>query len=83
MLSETLVLSSELSKDVHPENNGGCFVNELGPLLFRSDSHIKINDLAYIPGSWNNVRENSNEMTIQMRGYPIWGLIGPRHNISF
>src|SRR3981189_3674974 len=43
--------------------------------LFGSDSYIKINDLAYVPGSWDNVRENSNEITLKMRGYPVWGLV--------
>ena len=77
MSSETLVLSSELSKDTHPENNGGCFTTDLGtPLIFGSDTYIKINDLAYVPNSWNNVRENSNEITLKMRGYDVWGL-GP------
>ena len=77
MSSETLVLSSELSKDTHPENNGGCFTTDLGtPLLFGSNGYVKINDLAYVPGTWDNVRENSNEITLKMRGYPIWGL-GP------
>src|SRR3981189_1055630 len=76
MSSETLVLSSELSKDIYPENNGGSFTNELTPLLiFGSDGYIKINDLAYVPGSWDNVRENSNEITLKMRGYPVWGLV--------
>ena len=76
MSSETLVLSSELSKDAYPENNGGSFTNELtSPLVFGSNGSIKINDLAYVPGSWDNVRVNSNEITIKMRGYPIWGLV--------
>src|SRR3977135_431665 len=77
MSSETLVLSSECSKDTHPENNGGCFTTDLGtPLLFGSNGYVKINDLAYVPGTWDNVRENSNEIKLKMRGYPIWGL-GP------
>src|SRR3981189_3066399 len=76
MSSETLVLSSELSKDAYPENNGGSFTNELTPpLVFGSNGSIKINDLAYVPGSWDNVRVNSNEITIKMRSYPIWGLV--------
>src|SRR3981189_1160589 len=76
MSSETLVLSSELSKDAYPENNGGSFTNELTPpLIFGSNGSIKINDLAYVPGSWDNVRINSNKITIKMRGYPIWGLV--------
>src|SRR3981189_810425 len=76
MSSETLVLSSELSKDAYPENNGGSFTNELTPpLVFGSNGSIKINDLAYVPGSWDNMRENSNEITIKMRGYPVWGLV--------
>ena len=80
MSSETLVLSSELSKDTHPENNGGCFTTDLGtPLLFGSDTYIKINDLAYMPNSWNNVRENSNEITLKMRGYDVWGLTPPQY----
>src|SRR3981189_2919224 len=75
MSSETLVISSELSKDLYPENNGGSFTNEMAqPLVFES-GHVKINDLAYVPGFWDNVRENSNEITIKMRGYPVWGLV--------
>ena len=71
-----MVLSSELSKDAYPENNGGSFTNELTPpLVFGSNGSIKINDLAYVPGSWDNVRINSNKITIKMRGYPIWGLV--------
>ena len=65
-----------MSKDLYPENNGGSFTNELAPpLVFESNGYVKINDLAYVPGSWDNVRENSNEITIKMRGYPIWGLV--------
>src|SRR3981189_172038 len=76
MSSETLVLSSELSKDAYPENNGGSFTNELTPpLVFESNGSIKINDLAYVPGSWDNVRINSNKITVKMRGYPVWGLV--------
>src|SRR3981189_3120376 len=76
MSSETLVLSSEVSKGTYPDNNGGCFTTDLGqPLIFGSDDYIKINDLAYVPGSWDNVRENSNEITLKMRGYPVWGLV--------
>src|SRR3981189_1730966 len=75
MSSETLVISSELSKDLYPENNGGSFKNELAPPLVFESGHVKINDLAYVPGSWDNVRENSNEITIQMRGCPVWGLV--------
>src|SRR3977135_1765691 len=75
MSSETLVLSSELSKDTHRENNGGCFTTDLGtPLIFGSDRYVKVDDLAYMPNSWNNVRENSNEITLKMRGYDVWGL---------
>src|SRR3981189_175389 len=75
MSSETLVISSELSKDLYPENNGGSFTNEMAqPLVFES-GHVKINDLAYVPGFWDNVRENSNEITIKMRGYLVWGLV--------
>ena len=69
MSSETLVLSSELSKGTYPDNNGGCFTTDLGqPLIFGSDGYVKITDLAYTPASWNNVRENSNEITLKMRG---------------
>src|SRR3981189_21677 len=76
MSSETLVLSSELSKGTYPDNNGGCFTTDLGqPLIFGSDGYVKITDLAYTPASWNNVRENSNEITLKMRGYPVWGLV--------
>jgi len=76
MSSETLVLSSELSKGTYPDNNGGCFTTDLGqPLIFGSDGYVKITDLAYTPSSWNNVRENSNEITLKMRGYPVWGLV--------
>ena len=47
MNSETLVIFSVLSKDLYPENNGGSFTNELAPpLLFESNGHDKINDLA-------------------------------------
>src|SRR3977135_4747378 len=76
MSSETLVLSSELSKDTHPENHGGCFTTDLGtPLIFGSNGYVKINDLAYVPGPGDNVGESSNEITLKMRGYPIWGLV--------
>src|SRR3981189_3200614 len=76
MSSETLVLSSEVSKGTYPDNNGGSFTTDLGqPLIFGSDGYIKINDLAYVPGSWDKVRENSNEITLKMRGYPVWGLV--------
>src|SRR3981189_3324471 len=76
MSSETLVLSSELSKGTYPDNNGGRFTTDLGhPLIFGSDGYVKITDLAYTPRSWNNVRENSNEITLKMRGYPMWGLV--------
>src|SRR3981189_1238112 len=76
MSSETLMLSSEVSKCTYPDNHGGCFTTDLGqPLLFGSDGYIKINDLGYVPGSWDNVRENSNEITLKMRGYPVWGLV--------
>src|SRR5271155_788437 len=76
MSSENFVISSELSKDLFPDNHGGCFTNELQSThVFESDGYIKINDLAYTPNSWDNVRSNSNEITIRMRGYPIWGLV--------
>ena len=75
MNSETLLLSTEFSKDIHPENNGGFFTNKLeSPLIFGSNSFVKITELAYYPQTWDNVRDNSNEITIQMRGYPVWGL---------
>ena len=76
MSSETLVLSSEVSKGIYPDNNLGCFTTDLcQPLIFGSDGYVKINDLAYVPGSWDYVRENSNEITLKMRGYPVWGLV--------
>src|SRR3981189_3456797 len=76
MSSETLVLSSEVSRGTYPDNNGGCFTTDLGqPLIFGSDDYVKITDLAYTHGSWNNVRENSNEITLKMRGCPVWGLV--------
>src|SRR3981189_2145442 len=76
MSSQTLMLSSEVSKGTYPDNHGGCFTTDLGqPLIFGSDGYIKINDLAYVPGSWDNVREISNEITLKMRGYPVWGLV--------
>ena len=82
MSSETLVVSSELSKDIYPENHGGSFTNELAPpLVFGSNGYVKINDLAYVPGSWDNVRENFNEITIKMRGYPYGAWSTPHYII--
>ena len=78
-----MIISSELSKDLYPENNGGSFTNELAPpLLFGSNGYVKINDLAYFPGSWDNVRENSNEITIKMRGTPYGAWSPPPYIIS-
>ena len=67
---ENIIVSSELNKEFYPDNNGGCFTNNLNPILnLDSKCSIKMNDVAYVPGSWDTVRENSNEIKITMNGF--------------
>src|SRR3977135_3527952 len=75
-MTQVFKLCSDFSRDLFPDNNGGSFTNKLSDAIVCSpNATIKINDLVYNPGSTSNVLEGSNEITIEMANYKVWGLV--------
>ena len=74
-MTQVVTLCSDYSHDLFPDNNGGSFTNKLPDAIVCSpNATVKINELVYNPGSTSNVFEGSNEITIEMSNYKVWGL---------
>src|SRR3981189_948449 len=71
-----VVLCSEWSKDLYPENTGGKFTNLLHSNMNFSGENwsVALTDVVYTPDTWNNVRADSNDIQIRMKGFHKWGL---------
>ena len=75
-MTQLVTLCSDYSHDLFPDNNGGSFTNKLPDAIVCSpNATVKINELVYNPGSTSNVFEGSNEITIEMSNYKVWGLV--------
>jgi hypothetical protein len=69
---QTVLLSSELCKDMYPKNHGGDFTNNIAtPIEVSTFGHesVCLSEIIYQPYSWDNMREGSNEIAIGMEGY--------------
>src|SRR3981189_324118 len=71
-----VVLCSEWSKDLYPENTGGKFTNRLHSNMNFSGENwsVALTDIVYTPDTWNNVRADSNDIQIGMKGFKKWGI---------
>src|SRR3981189_1241119 len=71
-----VVLCSEWSKDLYPENAGGKFTNLLHSNMNFSGENwsVALTDVVYTPDTWNNVRVDSNDIQIRMKGFKKWGI---------
>src|SRR3981189_383909 len=71
-----VVLCSEWSKDLYPENTGGKFTNLLHSNMNFSGENwsVALTDVVYTPDTWNNVRVGSNDIQIRMKGFKKWGI---------
>src|SRR3981189_2886222 len=71
-----VVLCSEWSKDLYPENTGGKFTNRLHSNMNFSGENwsVALTDIVYTPDTWNNVRADSNDIQIRMKGFKKWGI---------
>src|SRR3981189_1157654 len=69
-----VVLCSEWSKDLYPENTGGKFTNRLHSNMNFSGENwsVALTDIVYTPDTWNNVRADSNDIQIRMKGFKKW-----------
>src|SRR3981189_3976675 len=71
-----VILCSDWSKDMYPNNTGGKFTNLLQSNLnfSRDDWSVAITDVIYTPDTWTNVREGFNDIQIRMKGIQKWGI---------
>src|SRR3981189_162388 len=72
-----VILCSDWSKDLYPENTGGKFTNLLhSNMNFSSENWlVALTDIVYTPDTWDNVRAESNDIRIRMKGFQKWGLV--------
>ena len=72
-----MVLSSEWSTDLYPDNVGSKFTNLLhSNINFSAENwSVALTDIVYTPDTWANVREGSNDIQIRMKGFQRWGLV--------
>src|SRR3977135_1038668 len=73
----SVVLCSDWSRDMYPENSGGKFTNLLHHNMnfSREDWSVALTDIVYTPDTWHNVRDGYNDVQIRMKGFYKWGLI--------
>ena len=66
-----VVLCSEWSRDLYPENTGGKLTNLLhSNFNFSSEKwSVALSDIIYTPDTWKNVREQYNDIVIRMKGF--------------
>ena len=71
-----MILCSDWSKDMYPNNTGGKFTNLLQSNLnfSRDDWSVALTDVIYTPDTWTNVREGFNDIQIRMKGFKKWGV---------
>ena len=72
----SVILCSDWSKGMYPENSGGKFTNLLHSNLnfSREDWSVALTDVIYTPDTWSNVREGFNDIQIRMKGFKKWGV---------
>ena len=72
----SVIICSDWSKGMHPENSGGKFTNLLHSNLnfSREDWSVALTDVIFTPDTWTNVREGVNDIQIRMKGFQKWGL---------
>ena len=75
-MQHSVILSSDWSRDMYPENAWGKFTNLLHSNLnfSRADWSVALTDVIYTPDTWTNVRDGFNDIQIRMKGFPKWGL---------
>ena len=73
----SVILSSDLSRELFPNNQGGEFTNTLYSSLDFSAPYeqwsVALSEIIYMPDTWYNVREGYNDVTIRMTGFIYWG----------
>src|SRR3977135_3739265 len=71
-----VVLCSDWSRDMYPENSGGKFTNLLHHNMnfSREDWSVALTDIVYTPDTWHNVRDGYNDVQIRMKGFNKWVL---------
>src|SRR3981189_2050907 len=72
----SVVLCSDWSKGMYPENTGGKFTNLLHSNLnfSRADWSVALTDVIYTPDTSTNARDGFNDIQIRMKGFQKWGL---------
>src|SRR5579862_6149288 len=74
---ESVYLSSSKSAADFPDNHGGDFYSKLNHAIRfdgqRQRQYLKValGELFYIPGSWDNVREEHNYYDVAIENYAI------------
>src|SRR3977135_2804668 len=73
----SVVLSSDWSRDMYPDNSVGKFTNLLHHNMnfSRENWSVALTDIAYTPDTWTSVRNGYNDIQIRMKGFNKWGLI--------
>src|SRR5271156_438294 len=72
----SLVMCSDWSRNMFPKNQGGHFTNRLHATANFSDenSYVALGDVVHSRDSFQNVRENFNDVEIRMKGFTVWGI---------
>ena len=75
-MQHSVILCSDWSKGMYPENTGGKFTNLLHSNInfSRADWFVALTDVIYTPDTWTNVREGFNDIQIRMKGFKKWGI---------
>src|SRR3981189_2498618 len=65
----SVIICSDWSKGMYPENTGGKFTNLLHSNLnfSRADWSVALTDVIYTPDTWTNVRDGFNDIQIGMK----------------
>src|SRR5271156_4884491 len=72
----SLVMCSDWSRNMFPKNQGGHFTNRLHATANFSfeNSYVALGDVIHSRDSFQNVRENFNDVEIRMKGFTVWGI---------
>src|SRR5277367_4961731 len=75
-MQEIVYLSNSFCKNDFPNNQAGNFQNKLNKsLTFKTKGKVALSEILYTPGSWDNVRQGSNAIGIEISNYPIKGAV--------
>ena len=73
----SIVLCSDWNRKEFPNNHGGEFTNILPQNVNFSldNASTAISSIVYTPDSWMNVRDTTNDVTVRMSGFHVWGRV--------